>query len=129
MELAPSGVRVNSVLPGATATPIFWSGSPGSKRGATLSEQDNAVRQAKVEANILRNVSPLRVGRSGTGADIARTALFLASDESAWMTGQTLVVDGGISTFDAPNKGWMADSPPRDPVPFRAPPLSTKSKL
>ena len=120
MELAPHGVRVNSINPGATATPIFWSGSPGSARGATLTAQDNAVRQAKVEANIVKNVSPLRIGRSGTGKDIAMTALFLASDDSAWMTGQTLVVDGGITTFDAPNKGWMADDPPRDPVPLRS---------
>jgi len=29
------------------------------------------------------------------------------------------VVDGGITTFDAPNKGWMADTPPVDPVPLR----------
>ena len=83
MELAPHGVRVNSINPGATATPIFWSGSPGSARGATLTAQDNAVRQAKVEANIVKNVSPLRIGRSGTGKDIAMTALFLASDDSA----------------------------------------------
>jgi len=119
MELAPRGIRVNSVLPGATATPIFWSGSPGSARGATLSARDNEVRQAKVEANITNNVSPLRIGRAGTGRDIATAALFLASDDSVWMTGQCLVIDGGITTFDAPNKGWMADTPPVDPVPLR----------
>ena len=66
MELAPHGIRVNSIAPGATATPIFWSGSPGSERGKTLSQEDNDVRQAKVEANIVNNVSPLRIGRSGT---------------------------------------------------------------
>merc|ERR1719498_1501542 len=50
MELAKHGVRVNCVSPGATATPIFWGGSPGSKRGATLSDEDNRIRQEKVEA-------------------------------------------------------------------------------
>lgn len=126
MELARHGVRVNSVSPGATATPIFWSGSPGSKRGATLNEADNAARQKKVEANILKNVSPLRMGRSGTGYDIATAALWLASDDSVWYTAQDMIVDGGITTFDAPNKGWMADSPPIDPVPIRGQP---KAKL
>lgn len=121
MQLAPRGVRVNTVSPGATATPIFWSGSPGSARGKTLSAADNAARQKKVEDNILRNVSPLRVGRSGTGYDIATAALFLASDDSVWVTGQDLIVDGGITTFDAPNKGWMADEKPVDPVPLRPP--------
>lgn len=120
MELAPDGIRVNAIAPGATATPIFWSGSPGSARGATLSDEDNAVRQAKVEANIVNNVSPLRIGRSGTGMDIAQTAVFLASDESEWITAQDFIVDGGITTFDAPNKGWMADKPMVDPVPIRA---------
>jgi len=119
MQLAPRGVRVNTVSPGATATPIFWSGSPGSARGKTLSEADNAARQQKVENNILRNVSPLRMGRAGTGLDIATAALFLASDDSVWITGQDLIVDGGITTFDAPNKGWMADEKPVDPVPLR----------
>jgi len=128
MSMAKHGVRVNSVSPGATATPIFWSGSPGSKRGATLSAEDNLVRQKKVEANILNHVSPLRMGRSGTGYDIATAALWLASDDSVWYTGQDMIVDGGITTFDAPNKGWMADDPPVDPVPLRAQ-LKAKSKL
>jgi NAD(P)-dependent dehydrogenase (short-subunit alcohol dehydrogenase family) len=119
MELARFGIRVNSVSPGATATPIFWSGSPGSKRGKTLSDEDNAFRQKKVENNIINNVSPLRIGRSGTGVDIATAALFLASDDSAWYTGQDMIVDGGITTFDAPNKAWMADENPVDPVPLR----------
>lgn len=123
-ELARDGIRVNSISPGATATPIFWSGSPGSSRGGKLTAADNDARQKKVEANILNNVSPLRVGRSGTGYDIATAALFLASDDSMWITGQDLIVDGGITTFDAPNKGWMADTPPQDPVPRRH-----KSKL
>merc|ERR1740129_1163921 len=56
MELAKDGIRVNSVSPGATATPIFWSGSPGSARGKTLSADDNAARQRKVEQNIVDNV-------------------------------------------------------------------------
>eukprot|EP01052_Picozoa_sp_SAG31_P020020 SAG31_NODE_1486_length_8148_cov_6.234439_3_plen_229_part_00 len=62
------------------------------------------MRQAKVEANILRNVTPLRVGRAGTGVDIAHAAVYLASDESVWYTGQVMVVDAGISIFDAANK-------------------------
>ena len=119
MELARDGIRVNSVSPGATATPIFWGGSPGHPRGKTLSAEDNAVRMRKVEDNILRNVVPLRIGRAGTGVDIARAALFLASDDAEWITGQDIVVDGGLTAFDAPNKGWMADDPPRDPVPLR----------
>jgi NAD(P)-dependent dehydrogenase (short-subunit alcohol dehydrogenase family) len=119
MELAPHGIRVNSLSPGATATPIFWSGSPGSVRGQTLSAEDNRIRQRKVEANIVNNVVPLRIGRSGTGKDIARAALFLASDDSEWVTGQDMIVDGGLTAFDAPNKGWMADVPRRDPVPLR----------
>ena len=119
MELARDGVRVNGISPGATATPIFWGGSPGSARGSKLTEEDNRVRMAKVEANILKNVVSLRIGRAGTGVDVAQLALFLASDASAWITGQDITVDGGMSGFDAPNKGWMADTPARDPVPYR----------
>lgn len=119
MQLAPQGVRVNCVSPGAIATPVFWSGSPGSKRGSTLTVEENARKQKKVEANIVKNAVSLRVGRSGTGWDVAQTVCFLASDESVWMTGQDLTVDAGMTTFDAPNKAWMADEKPKDPVPLR----------
>merc|ERR1712039_34211 len=123
-ELARHGIRVNTVSPGATATPIFWQGSPGSKRGKTLTDAENAKKMKKVEDNILNNVSPMRVGRAGTGWDIAAAAVYLASDDSVWFTGQDMIVDGGITTFDAPNKAWMADEKPVDPVPLRH-----KSKL
>ncbi len=68
-----------------------------------ISHQDNAVRQKKVEENIVQNVSPLRIGRSGTGVDIAYAALFLASDDSVWMTGQV-----GVCVFlqPDPDPGW-----------------------
>mmetsp|Transcript_20540 Transcript_20540/g.24897 ORF Transcript_20540/g.24897 Transcript_20540/m.24897 type:complete len:295 (-) Transcript_20540:1109-1993(-) len=118
-ELAKYGIRVNMISPGAIATPIFWGGSPGSDRGKTLSQKDNQIRLKKVQNNIIKNVTPLRIGRAGSGYDIASAAVFLASDESVWITGQDFVIDGGMSVFDAPNKGWMADDKAVDPVPFR----------
>mmetsp|Transcript_1029 Transcript_1029/g.1102 ORF Transcript_1029/g.1102 Transcript_1029/m.1102 type:complete len:293 (-) Transcript_1029:12-890(-) len=119
MELAKYGIRVNMVSPGAIATPIFWGGSPGSERGKTLTRQDNEARLKKVQQNITDNVTPLRIGRAGGGYDIAMACVYLASDESVWITGQDFVIDGGMSVFDFPNKGWMADEKPVDPVPFR----------
>ena len=119
MELAKYGIRVNMVSPGAIATPIFWGGSPGSERGKKLTRQDNEARLKKVQRNITDNVTPLRIGRAGGGYDIAMACVYLASDESVWITGQDFVIDGGMSVFDFPNKGWMADEKPVDPVPFR----------
>jgi NAD(P)-dependent dehydrogenase (short-subunit alcohol dehydrogenase family) len=51
---------------------------------------------ASVEASLLDRV-PMQ--RWGTSAEIAAAALFLASDDSAFMTGQTLVIDGGLSVM------------------------------
>jgi 3-oxoacyl-[acyl-carrier protein] reductase len=74
MELGPFGVRVNVIVPGFIH----------SKRGA-LPEYVRA------------QFAPLAaLKRTGVVDDIARAALFLASDDSAFITGQTLVVDGGI---------------------------------
>jgi len=86
VELGPSGVRVNAVAPGAIWTP----------RVAALLGEEGRARNA---AN-----APLR--RIGLPADIASAILFLVSDLSSYMSGQTLVVDGGVSAkFPYPSGG------------------------
>ena len=75
-ELGGRGVRVNAIAPGYIQTDMT----------AGLSEE--------VRAESLKHI-PL--GRLGESADIARAALFLASDAGAYITGATLVVDGGMS--------------------------------
>ena len=77
IELAPLGIRVNNVAPGAVSTPI----------NASL-----LANHAELDA-LLANI-PLR--RLGTPEDVANAAAFLASDEAAYVTGTTLVVDGGL---------------------------------
>jgi 3-oxoacyl-[acyl-carrier protein] reductase len=74
IELAPSRITVNAVLPGNIET-------------EGLEELGPEYRQ-RMEASIPQ-------GRLGTGADIGHAALFLATDEAAYITGQTIVVDGG----------------------------------
>lgn len=93
-ELGPSGIRVNSISPGAIATPIFWGGSQVAQG---LSDEANAGKQSKLEDN-LAHATPLP--RSGLPQDIANAALFLASDEGSYVNCHDLVVDGGrISMF------------------------------
>jgi NAD(P)-dependent dehydrogenase (short-subunit alcohol dehydrogenase family) len=74
------GIRVNSVAPGQTVTP----------EGAAEIEADPG--EAMLQREYLRKI-PLR--RAGTPRDPAMAVLFLASDEAAWITGQTIIVDGG----------------------------------
>jgi NAD(P)-dependent dehydrogenase (short-subunit alcohol dehydrogenase family) len=76
-ELVHRGVRVNAVSPGPTLTPL------NIPAGTTAEDQ----------ATLLASKVPL--GRVGQPDDIARAILFLASDESAFMLGSELVVDGG----------------------------------
>lgn len=79
-ELAPFGVRVNTVSPGRTATP---GGEATRQRWARL---DDGPGQAT-------NTPPL--GREGQPDDIAHAVLFLVSDRTSWLTASNLVVDGG----------------------------------
>jgi len=76
LELAPHKIRVNVVLPGPIRTPGV----------GALDE--------KATAGI---VSTIPLGRIGEPIDIANAVLFLASDKSDFITGQTLVVDGGTT--------------------------------
>ena len=77
VELGPSGVRVNAVAPGVVWTP---------RVSAVLGEEG----RARNEAN-----TPLR--RVAQPADIASALLFLCSDLSSYVSGQTIVVDGGVA--------------------------------
>ena len=89
VELGPDNIRVNSISPGAIATPIFWGGS---QRANTLSNEENDKKLEKLKGNLAKAV-PLN--RSGLAIDIAEAALYLASEAGSFVTCQDLVVDGG----------------------------------
>ena len=89
VELGPDNIRVNSISPGAIATPIFWGGS---QRANTLSEEENNKKLKKLKGNLAKAV-PLN--RSGLAIDIAEAALYLASKAGNFVTCQDIVVDGG----------------------------------
>ena len=75
----PQGIRANAIAPGAIDTPML--------RGGGL--MDDAAERAMMPH--------LPLGRVGLAEDVARVALFLASDESAYVTGTVQIVDGGFS--------------------------------
>lgn len=77
IELAPLGIRVNNIAPGAVQTPI----------NAALMAQPEKLKA------LLANIPLMRLG---TPEDVANAAAFLASDEAAYVTGTTLFVDGGL---------------------------------
>jgi NAD(P)-dependent dehydrogenase (short-subunit alcohol dehydrogenase family) len=91
MELAPFGVRVNSIAPGGIATPIFFGGSG---RAAGMEDERVEATMAKLQRN-LANATPLR--RSGVPRDIAHGALYLASDDGAFVNCHDLVIDAGMT--------------------------------
>lgn len=84
LELGPQGIAVNAIAPGGINT-------PGAAAAAPAAEQTPGVEEMSTAAFLAR--IPLR--RMGEPDDIARVALFLAGDASAYMTGAVLVVDGG----------------------------------
>jgi NAD(P)-dependent dehydrogenase (short-subunit alcohol dehydrogenase family) len=87
MELGEHGVRVNCICPGGIATPIF-----GKAFGLDAEAADQAVTVMK---GVLTQLQPIR--RSGLPDDIAQAALWLASDDSTFVNGHALVVDGGLT--------------------------------
>ena len=79
---AREGIRVNCVAPGQVWTPVVADTFPG--------DQDaiDALRERRRKSSLMKT--------EGTAWDIANAVLFFASDESRWITGQTLLVDGGL---------------------------------
>ncbi len=79
-EVAPHRIRVNSIAPGAIRTPI-----------------NTAAWQTKQAYGRLMTLVPYK--RIGEPIDIARAAVWLASDDSDYVVGATLFVDGGMSLY------------------------------
>jgi glucose 1-dehydrogenase len=90
LEYADRGIRVNAIGPGATITPInsAWVEDPEKK--------------AMVEDHI-------PMGRAGRSEEMAAIAAFLASDEAAYVTGQTLYVDGGLTLYPDFRTTWSSE--------------------
>jgi NAD(P)-dependent dehydrogenase (short-subunit alcohol dehydrogenase family) len=81
-ELAPRGIRINCVSPGYMRTPM----STGERHGTTEEEQEMRMKE-------FGRLAPM--GHAGAAVDIAEAILYLACDESKYVTGQEIVVDGG----------------------------------
>ena len=76
-ELGPQRIRVNAICPGSIQT--------------------EGVRINLDEAGVAKRLARTPLGRLGEVDDVASAALFLASDESSWMTGESVLVDGGTT--------------------------------
>lgn len=90
LEYAGRGVRVNAVAPGATITPI---------NRAWVDDPDKAEQVT----------SHIPMGRAGEADEVAGVACFLASDDAAYITGQTIFVDGGLSLFADFREPWSSE--------------------
>ena len=96
-ELAPQGIRVNAISPGNTVTAMT---------AAVTTGDAGAIDKAN---DRIASMSPL--GYAGVPADIAAAALYLASDDSRYVSGHTLVVDAGqTSAGMEPNRFNVGDS-------------------
>jgi NAD(P)-dependent dehydrogenase (short-subunit alcohol dehydrogenase family) len=101
MELGESGIRVNSISPGVIATGIF-----GKALGLSI---EAAEKTPEMMREICKTVQP--IPRAGLPEDIAYAAVFLASDESSFVNGHDLVVDGGITggrNWTGQQQGYVA---------------------
>jgi len=90
LEYAGQNIRVNAIGPGATITPInrAWVDDP-------------------VKAQMVTSHIPL--GRPGTADEMAGVTCFLASDDAAYITGQTVFIDGGLTLYADFRKPWSSE--------------------
>lgn len=82
LDHAAENIRVNCICPSLVHTPMG---------------QDSLAYTGNAEAELARRIAQIPLGRAGTPEDVARLALFLASDDSSWMTGAALPLDGGFT--------------------------------
>jgi NAD(P)-dependent dehydrogenase (short-subunit alcohol dehydrogenase family) len=90
-EYGSAGIRANCICPGIIVTPIWR------QIGVMADEQQQALWGAMSQRVLLKRV--------GMPEDVARGALFLASDDASYITGHALVIDGGLTASDAMREG------------------------
>ncbi|MFM9134342.1 MAG: SDR family NAD(P)-dependent oxidoreductase [bacterium] len=86
VDLAPRGIRVNAIAPGTVYTPLME---------PMLTARGGGDLQQGLEMTLTK----YPIGRLGDVADIAGAALYLASDEAAFVTGSVLTIDGGMTSI------------------------------
>ena len=85
-ELAPAGIRVNCISPGHMGTEMYW----------RALERRAGRRGISVDALTAEELGAVPLGRFGTGEDVGGLVAFLASADAAYLTGQTINIDGGL---------------------------------
>jgi glucose 1-dehydrogenase len=90
LEYAGNNIRVNGIGPGATVTPI---------NRAWVDDPEKAKRVT----------SHIPLGRPGTADEMAGVTCFLASDEAAYITGQTIFIDGGLTLYADFREPWSSE--------------------
>ncbi len=85
VDLAPRGVRVNAICPGTVYTPL-------------MEPMLTARGGGDLAAGLALTVTKYPIGRLGTPEEIAAVALFLASDDSSFLTGSVIAADGGMTS-------------------------------
>lgn len=83
VNLGPSNIRVNCILPGAIETPML-----------------DRVNEKLGDPDVIRNerIKSYPIGRFGKAEEVAKTILFLASEDASFITGASIVIDGGFSS-------------------------------
>ncbi len=84
LDHAHENVRVNCICPSIVETELVRGVFDESKRGQALRKE---------------RIATIPLGRIGQPADVAEMAVFLASEESSWLTGAAIPLDGGISAY------------------------------
>jgi len=82
LDHAAEGIRVNCICPTLVDTPMG---------------QESLERTGDAAAELARRTAQIPLGRMGTPADVANLALFLASEDSSWLTGAAIPLDGGVT--------------------------------
>jgi len=105
-ELAEQNIRVNCICPGFIATPLAANAPIGTSGRDTAEARVQRMRDQSGLAQPLHRV--------GEATDIAKAALFLASDDSEWITGTEMIVDGGFHIGRPWRKqpGWLTEPHP-----------------